>query len=151
VLAQQLAQQELGRRLTPTEFANLLKSTGVTINDGDNENDNVNHTGLDFKRVDVLALAGGIIGNRPPQEKIRLGNRLTGLNVDVPNVYTDPDGDLLTYTLTRSDDSSLQSNPNSSWLGLSFNSANTIQFTGTIPKNWQEFYANLTATVMRVR
>jgi len=76
-----------------------------------------------------------------------LGNRLTGLNVDVPNVYTDPDGNLLTYTLTRSDGSSLQSNPNSSWLGLSFNSAaNTIQFTGTIPSNWQEFYAELTAT-----
>lgn len=147
VLAQQLAQQELGRRLTPSEFARIVKSTGVTINDGDNENDNVNHTGSNFKRVNVMALAGFMIGNRPPQEKIRLGNRLTGLNVDVPNVYTDPDGDLLTYTLTRSDGSSLQSNPNSSWLGLSFNSAaNTIQFTGTIPSNWQEFYANLTAT-----
>jgi hypothetical protein len=69
VLAQQLAQQELGRRLTPTEFANLLKSTGVTIKDVDpnNTNDNVTNTGLDFKRVDVLALAGAIIGNRPPQ------------------------------------------------------------------------------------
>jgi len=147
VLAQQLAQQEFGRRLTPTDFARIVKSTGVTINDGDNENDNVNHTGSNFKRVNVMALAGAIIGNRPPQQKIRLENGLTGLNVDVPNVYTDPDGDLLTYTLTRSDGSSLQSNQNSSWLGLSFNSAaNTIQFTGTIPNNWQEFYAELTAT-----
>ncbi|MEG4630834.1 SBBP repeat-containing protein [Microcoleus sp. AR_TQ3_B6] len=147
VLAQQLAQQEYGRRLTPADFARIVKSTGVTINDGDNENDNVNHTGSNFKRVNVMALAGAIIGNRPPQVKIILGNQSTGLNVDVPNVYTDPDGDLLTYTLTRSDGSSLQSNPNSSWLGLSFNSAaNTIQFTGTIPNNWQDFYAELTAT-----
>ncbi|WP_333226520.1 S8 family serine peptidase, partial [Microcoleus sp. BR0-C5] len=147
VLAQQLAQQELGRRLTPTEFANLLKATGVTINDGDDEDDNVTYTNFDYKRVDVMALAQAIIGNRPPQEKIHLGSRYTALNVDVPNVYTDPDGDLLTYTLTQTDDSSLQSNPNSSWLGLSFNSAaNTIQFTGTPPTNWGNFYAKLTAT-----
>jgi hypothetical protein len=43
------------------------------------------------------------VGNRPPEEKINLGGRYTALNVDVPNVYTDPDGDLLTYTLTRDD------------------------------------------------
>ncbi|MGK7956590.1 MAG: S8 family serine peptidase [Crocosphaera sp.] len=59
-LAQQLAMQELGRKLTPTEFADLLRDTGVTITDGDDEDDNVINTGLDFKRVDVHALGKAI-------------------------------------------------------------------------------------------
>ncbi|NET57397.1 MAG: S8 family serine peptidase [Symploca sp. SIO2E6] len=61
VLAQQLALQELGRRLTVTELSELLDDTGATINDGDDENDNVTNTGLDFKRVDVLALGEAIL------------------------------------------------------------------------------------------
>ncbi|MEG3944189.1 S8 family serine peptidase, partial [Microcoleus sp. w2-18aC4] len=139
VLAQQLAQQELGRKLTPKEFANLLKQTGVTINDGDDEKDNVKHTGLNFKRVDVLALGeaiagGGVVQNRPPQEKIHLDYFIKEFNQDIQNVYTDPDGDLISYKLTREDGSPLTSSFNSSWLGFSFDSnKNTIKFTGTPP------------------
>ena len=116
VLAQQLAQQKLGRKLTPTEFANLLKSTGVTINDGDDENDNVTHTGLDFKRVDVLALAGGIVGNRPPQvnrsvfsQSGALGYSLTGNTFTLdPNTDIDIDpGDSINYTIALADYSAL--------------------------------------------
>jgi Ca2+-binding RTX toxin-like protein len=134
VLAQQLAQEKLGRKLTPTEFANLLKSTGVTINDGDDEKDSVPNTGLNFKRVDVLALAGGIVQNRPPQEKIHLAYYYNEFNQDIKNVYTDPDGDLISYKLTLEDGSPLNSSFNSSWLGFSFESnQNTIKFTGTPP------------------
>lgn len=61
VLAQQLAMQELERRLTFAEFRSLLQSTAVTINDGDDENDNVTNTGLNFPRVDVLALGEAIL------------------------------------------------------------------------------------------
>ncbi len=61
VLAQDLAVQELGRRLTQAEFVNLLQTTGVTVNDGDDENDNVTNTGLDFTRVDVDALGKAIL------------------------------------------------------------------------------------------
>jgi subtilisin family serine protease len=70
VLAQQLAVQELDRRLTPTEFRNFLRETGVTINDGDDENDNVTNTGLDFRRVDMLALANRIAP--PLQESVTI-------------------------------------------------------------------------------
>jgi hypothetical protein len=70
VLAQQLAVQELDRRLTPTEFRNFLRETGVTINDGDDENDNVTNTGLDFRRVDMLALANRIVS--PLQESVTI-------------------------------------------------------------------------------
>ncbi len=139
VLAQQLAQRDLGRRLTQTEFAQLLKSTGVTINDGDDENDNVKNTNLNFKRVDVLALGaaiagGGVVNNRPPQEKIHLAYFNNEFNKDIKNVYTDPDGDLISYKLTLEDGSPLTSSFNSRWLGFSFDSnQNTIKFTGTPP------------------
>ncbi|MBX3413049.1 MAG: S8 family serine peptidase [Pirellulales bacterium] len=66
VLAQQLAVQELGRRLTFAEFRSLLQSTGVTINDGDDEDDNVTNTGLNFPRVDVLALGEAILALKTP-------------------------------------------------------------------------------------
>ncbi|NJK66383.1 MAG: hypothetical protein HC941_07485 [Microcoleus sp. SU_5_3] len=146
-LAQQLAQKELGRRLTPTEFANLLKQTGVTINDGDDEDGNVTNTSLDFKRVDVLALAGGIVGNRPPEKKISLASSINEFNKDIKDVYTDPDGDLISYRLTLEDGSPLNSNSNSSWLGFSFDSNNnTIKFTGTPPSNGQSFKLKLIAT-----
>jgi len=57
VLAQQMANQYLGRRLTQNEFATLMNVTGDTIVDGDDENDNVTNTGLSFRRVNVFALA----------------------------------------------------------------------------------------------
>ena len=67
VLVQQLAENELGRRLGLTEFGDLLSATGVTINDGDDEDDNVDNTGLDFPRVDMMALAEAILGLAQPQ------------------------------------------------------------------------------------
>jgi len=60
VIAQQLAMQQLGRRLTPAEFRDVLRSSGVTITDGDDENDNVANTGATFPRIDALALANAI-------------------------------------------------------------------------------------------
>jgi|GEM_PF-3910958 len=62
VLAQQLAQQELGRRLTPDEFRQFLRDTGTPIFDGDDEDDNVTNTQRGFVRADMLALANGIMG-----------------------------------------------------------------------------------------
>ncbi len=61
VLAQQIAVEELGRKLTVAEFDSLLATTGVIINDGDDEVDEVANTGLDFSRVDVLALGEEIL------------------------------------------------------------------------------------------
>jgi len=61
-LAQQLAEIKLGRRLTSTEFTDLVQSTGVTIYDGDDEDDNVQHSWpwRAYPRVDMLALANAI-------------------------------------------------------------------------------------------
>ena len=65
-LAQELAQRELGRHLTLEEFTTLLTDTAATINDGDDEDDNVTNTGLDFKRVDMLALGEAILAMARP-------------------------------------------------------------------------------------
>lgn len=63
-LAQQLATQELGRKLTAQEFRDLSQVTGVTIVDGDDENDNVRNTGLTFKRLDAFGLGEAILTGR---------------------------------------------------------------------------------------
>ena len=80
VLAQQLATQEVGRPLTPNEFRQLLIQTGVQINDGDDEDDNVTNTGLNFRRADMLGLADAIMDLRPPE---RRNIDLVGTELDV--------------------------------------------------------------------
>lgn len=60
-LAQDLALDHLGRRLNMAEFTSLLHSTSVRVIDGDDESDNVTNTGLQFARVDMFALAEGIL------------------------------------------------------------------------------------------
>jgi hypothetical protein len=64
--AQQLAERELGRRLTVAEFNQRLQSTGAVINDGDNEIDNVTNTGADYRRLNMLALGESILANPGP-------------------------------------------------------------------------------------
>ncbi|MEX2213887.1 MAG: choice-of-anchor B family protein, partial [Phycisphaeraceae bacterium] len=62
VLAQQLAIQELGRRLTLSEMSSLMRSSATVIFDGDDENDNVTNTGQSYYRLDMEALGLAIIG-----------------------------------------------------------------------------------------
>jgi Ca2+-binding RTX toxin-like protein len=76
-LAQEIAQAKLGRKLTVTEFRNLLHTTSVIINDGDNENDNVTNTGKNYPRVDLLKLAEGILNlnsSTPNPNPVNPGN-----------------------------------------------------------------------------
>lgn len=60
-LAQQLAQQTIGRRLTPQEFESLLVQSGDTVFDGDDEDNNVTNSNTNYKRVDVLDLGNAIL------------------------------------------------------------------------------------------
>jgi subtilisin family serine protease len=64
-LMQQLAVEQLGRRLTFAEFKALLRNTGPVIVDGDDENDNVTNTGMSGRRLDVMSLAEAIVGTAP--------------------------------------------------------------------------------------
>jgi hypothetical protein len=116
VLAQQLAERDLGRRLTPAEFANFLQTTGVIINDGDDEDDNVTNTGLNFRRVDMLALGQAIAGNNPPvvnrsvfSQSAALGFSQAGNTFTLAaNTDTDPDaGDSVNYSIALANFSDL--------------------------------------------
>ncbi|MCD8487773.1 MAG: S8 family serine peptidase [Desertifilum sp.] len=107
VLAQQLAVQTLGRRLTPTEFRDLLVSTGTPIIDAQNPNTNVTETGATYRRADILALGQGILGLIPPPTPPTpippptpppLITDLTITKTDNPDPVTA--GQPLTYTLT---------------------------------------------------
>lgn len=64
VLAQQLATQHLGRRLTLAEFRSVLSESSDTIHDGDDEDDNVGNTGVDFGRLNMLQLGEAILRMR---------------------------------------------------------------------------------------
>ena len=96
VLAQQLAQQKLGRSLTLNEFSNLLASSGVTINDGDDENDNVTNSNLNFPRLDVLALGEAILAmasnTLPGTHTVNLSAGDTVSDMDFGNQQTDTQG-----------------------------------------------------------
>jgi hypothetical protein len=75
---QQLAQQELGRALTMDEFAWLINRSGVSIVDGDDENDNVANSGLTFKRVDVLKMGEAVLAlAQNPLQVVRAESGLT--------------------------------------------------------------------------
>lgn len=106
-LAQQLAVRELGRRLGLDEIRTLLADTGAIVNDGDDENDNVTNTGLNFRRVDVLALGIAILNMVPsmnsPPVLAPIDDRTIPSSQDVETVplsATDPDGDPISFTAT---------------------------------------------------
>jgi len=60
-LIQEVAVRELGRRLTPKEFKELVRSTGEQIFDGDDEDDNVDNTNRWYRRLDMVTLGQAVI------------------------------------------------------------------------------------------
>ena len=73
-LAQNIATHYLGRRLSLSEFDNLLKSSGDQIFDGDDEDDNVVNTQATYSRLNLIAFAEAILqldsgsnATNPPQ------------------------------------------------------------------------------------
>ena len=102
VLAQQLAARDLGRRLSNDELTELLQTCSVTVNDGDDENDNVTNTGEDFARLDMLALADGVLD---------LGALHFGEGADVR--YLDADGMWVNVALAGPGRGAIVSDPDS--------------------------------------
>jgi len=63
ILMQQLFLRKYGELPSVDMIENILRTTGTTINDGDDEDDNVVNTGLDYPRVDALAALDWISGS----------------------------------------------------------------------------------------
>ena len=60
-LAQQLAQRELGRTLSPDELIALIQQSSIDIVDDDNFQDRVINTGNTYQRVDLVQLGEAIL------------------------------------------------------------------------------------------
>ena len=71
-LAQQIAEQNLGRRLSPDEITTLLTQSAVSFIDSERPDDRVINTGSQYERVDMLSFAEAILGlgggNPPPTQ-----------------------------------------------------------------------------------
>ena len=74
-LLQEASLQFAGRRLTPNEVVEILRSTADTIVDGDDEEDSVENTGASFPRMniynavaEVIRRADGIAPPPPPDD-----------------------------------------------------------------------------------
>ncbi|WP_020533730.1 S8 family peptidase [Flexithrix dorotheae] len=61
ILIQELYQRHFKILPTIKEIESFLKRGAVTINDGDDEKDNVDNTGLDFPRLDIVGSLNSII------------------------------------------------------------------------------------------
>ena len=80
LIAQEIAEDLLGRRLTPNEFHDLLLESATTIYDGDDERDNVTNLNTELPRVDMLALAykiQNLAENQPVKADDDFGNDQT--------------------------------------------------------------------------
>ncbi|GEM_PF-3421389 len=79
----------------------LLQTSGVTVNDGDDENDNVANSGLSFPRLDVAAalrnVAGAIGDGTPVLSPIADQTISPGGTLIVTLVASDPNHDPITF------------------------------------------------------
>lgn len=79
----------------------LLQSSGVSVVDGDNENDNVGNSGLSFRRLDVAAALDRIPagdGSTPVFTAVPDQNISPGGTRTVSLIAHDPNGDPLTFS-----------------------------------------------------
>ncbi|QDU75664.1 Intracellular serine protease [Bremerella volcania] len=135
VLAQDLAYDVLGRRLTVSEFVDLLRSTASQVMDGDDEDDNVTNTGLTFPLVDALALAEAILDLGGPSSPT-----LTITATDAILSEGD-DGDLtnFTFTVQRTGDLTAESTVDFAVAGSGAAPANADDFGGEFPSGTLTF------------
>jgi subtilisin family serine protease len=134
-LAQDLADQYLGRRLSVSEFRTLLRNTADTIFDGDDENDNVTNTQTSYPRVNVENLADAIVSmgaGYPFGHSVTLvgdGDDKSGLDFGARHSATAPSAPALRSTSdtgASSSDRVTRNDNSSAGKALSFDVGNTF-------------------------
>ena len=92
-----------GTQATEANILKLMQSTGVSIVDANNGVDNVQHTGLTFKRLNLLAAMTKIGQPVAPPTLAPIANQTltTGQTILVPLTVTNPAGSTLTYSATE--------------------------------------------------
>jgi len=85
----------------------IMKSTGVRVVDGDDENDNVTNTGLTFARLNLAAAMQAVGQTSPPSTPTNaapvlaaIGNRTVapGGSITIGLSATDPNGDAIVFS-----------------------------------------------------
>jgi subtilisin family serine protease len=91
-----------GKGADQNAILNILRSTGIIVKDGDDENDNVTNTGLSFPRLDVDAALQAVVGSNNdaapvlspiPDQTVNSGGSRT-----ITIQATDANHDPLTYS-----------------------------------------------------
>ncbi|GAB4361081.1 MAG: hypothetical protein Kow00114_15320 [Kiloniellaceae bacterium] len=140
-LAQQLAVENLGRKLSYDEIETLLVSTADTIIDGDNENDNVNNTGLAFPRVNLVKLGEAILDMAEP-------GSFSIAALSASRAEGNSGSTAFTFTVTRS---GYSGDSASVGYSVSGGSANAADFAGgTLPAGTVFFAAGETAKTLTI-
>jgi subtilisin family serine protease len=87
----------------------LLQATGASIVDTGHGQDNVTHTGLTFKRVDIYAALGdlGTVPSAPALSPVANFVMASGSTRSIVLAGADADGDALTYTASLQSDGGL--------------------------------------------
>ncbi len=103
LIHQALDENGLASRANQDYILSLMRSTGVSVKDGDNENDNVTNTGLTFKRLHLFSALKSIVKTTPINVAPILGtiptqNLPPGSTVRITIPASDANGDPLTYT-----------------------------------------------------
>lgn len=104
IIRQALVATGQGHLANQSYILSLMKSTGKTIVDGDDENDNVLNTGLSFKRLDLYAAVQQVVGNaNQPPVLAAIANQTMSRSQDkliIPLSASDPNGDALTFSVS---------------------------------------------------
>ncbi|MSQ94301.1 MAG: hypothetical protein EXR98_07065 [Gemmataceae bacterium] len=105
-----------------TTILSVMRSTGVTVVDGDDENDNVTNTGLSFKRIH-LAAALGSLGNgnlAPTVQPIANQKVAPGGTRVITLIGSDPEGNPLSWSANVINASQTQAYQLKQQLGLTY-------------------------------
>ncbi|MBI2809143.1 MAG: S8 family serine peptidase [Planctomycetes bacterium] len=117
------AMDSLGMAANQDTILNVMKTTGVSIVDGDDEDDNVANTGRTYKRLDLYAALNSLgtpTNSAPVLQDIAAQNVAPGGTLTLTLNATDANGDAITFSARVLGGSSSQAYQLQQQLGLTF-------------------------------